>query len=90
MGRPVENREVISSVVRVRNRPGAPIATAELDLWSMIAEPCPCDGCPLRQQCAAQRMACERYALFVYGRAPEQWRLATASPTKARFEALFS
>ena len=62
---------------------------AQDDQQTFLAEQCPCDKCDLRQKCAAQGLACARYARFSEGKAPESWRSLPIEPTRKRFEALF-
>ena len=66
----------------------APIGAADADQEAFLAEPCPCDRCELRHQCATAKLACERFALFMRGQSPARWRTAPAAPTRERFEHL--
>jgi len=52
-----------------------------------VIEPAPCDdGCKFRQRCAAGRLACEAFSMYMAGLAARQWRQAPRAPTGARFE----
>jgi hypothetical protein len=55
----------------------------------ILTGPAPCDACRLRQKCAAERLACDRYVMFFYGRPQWRWERAPLVPTRAKFEALF-
>jgi hypothetical protein len=54
-----------------------------------LIAPCPCDACRFAPRCAAERCACEAFALFVQGRAEPRWRLAPRAPTRARYLVIY-
>lgn len=49
------------------------------DPCDVLAEPCPCDDCPLRARCAAEGLACDAFVQFVNGR---RWEGAEREPTR--------
>jgi hypothetical protein len=49
----------------------------------VLAEPSPCDGCPLRARCRVERLACSAFVEFVNGR---RWEDAEREPTAALYE----
>jgi len=52
-------------------------------------EPAPCDdGCKFRERCAAGRLACEAFCMYMAGLAAKRWREAPRAPTRARYEAV--
>jgi hypothetical protein len=56
---------------------------------TILSGPAPCDDCRFRERCAAEKLACDQYVMFYYGRPQWRWEQAPAVPTRARVEALF-
>jgi hypothetical protein len=54
-------------------------------LWA----PAPCDRCRFRERCAADRLACDAFAVFMTGGEEWRWSLAPRVPTRARYAVLF-
>lgn len=47
---------------------------------------CPCDFCPVRDECATQRLACKAFSLFVEAR---PWEGAPREPSRLQFGWIF-
>lgn len=58
-------------------------ADAQRILRVAIAEPAPCDDCPLRARCAAEQLACSAFYSYVRGMA---WRRCQRKPTRELYE----
>jgi hypothetical protein len=52
----------------------------------LLQGPAPCDDCCYWEHCKFQRLACERFSLFVAGR---PWRDAPMVPSKQHWAAIF-
>ena len=52
-------------------------------------EESPCEGCRFRRKCEIEKMACERFTLFIRGAGRTSWITAPFAPTAARYGALF-
>jgi hypothetical protein len=48
---------------------------------------CPCDGCPNRQRCSDEHLACARFVGFMADEPAKAWRLALRAPTAAIYQA---
>jgi hypothetical protein len=79
-------------VVESRPRPMVPRLPHEpiIAEWVTRAGTCPCDGCTFQRACAAEHLACSRFALFVAGATSRRWSNASAPPTKACYAAVFT
>ena len=55
----------------------------------LLAVPSPCDRCAAWSRCAAERLACEAFAMFVQGAGQPRWRNAPKSASAQVFRALF-
>ena len=64
------------------------LSESDNDQQAFLAEPCPCDQCELRQRCATNQLACERYDLFMRGQSAALWSKVPAAPTSERFKRL--
>ena len=49
----------------------------------------PCCNCYLRDKCAARRLACQAFSMYMAGESQRRWSAAPRAPTTAIFAALF-
>lgn len=52
--------------------------------------PAPCDACKWRERCGVERLACERFSMFLGDEPVARWRAAPCTPSRARYEALLN
>lgn len=56
-----------------------------------LARPAPCDGCKLRQRCAAERLACMAFVAFVHREDRNAWRtFARRDPSREMYDRAMS
>lgn len=61
--------------------------TAELPRHPALADEAPCDRCRMFRTCAAERLACQAFGLYVLGK---RWASASRFPTARRFARIYA
>ncbi len=54
----------------------------------LIDEPAPCTDCWHAERCAAGRLACIAFEMFMEGARPDRWQLVKRDPTRELYEAV--
>ena len=50
---------------------------------------CPCDlGCPSRERCRVEKLACMQFSMYLNGASRGRWSRAKRMPTRERYTAL--